>query len=252
MRRWMLAALVAILGVGAWGDARSQTTIENVTVEAIEDIVRDYLIENPDVVYEALQELRRRQEEAQQQQQLSYLSDMRQEMEQGAFTGIGGNPDGDVTLVEFFDYRCSFCRRMIPALKQLLEDDGNIRLVFKELPVLGPDSVRAAKASMASQFQNRYEDYHFALMNAQDLSEDNLVAMAENLGMDGDQLRIDMEDPAIDAAINANYALARGLGIEGTPAFVIGDELAPGAVPMTELVQLVENARASCTTCLTN
>jgi protein-disulfide isomerase len=155
-----------------------------------------------------------------------------------------GNLQGDVTLVEFFDYRCAYCRRVVSSVRALLDEDRALRMVFKELPVLGPDSVRAARAALASRRQDRYVPFHFALMTADDLSLEGIRAIARSVGLDPDQLEADMAAPEVMAAIEANYALANELGIEGTPAFVIGDQLIPGAVDKARLQQLLDQARA--------
>lgn len=117
-------------------------------------------------------------------------------------------------------------------------------IVFKDLPVLGEDSVRAARAALASRKQDRYVPFHFALMQTNDLSHAGIMALASEVGLDPGQLAEDMQDPAIQKAIDANYALADQLGIDGTPAFVIGDQLIPGAIGEAQLKQLIEKQRA--------
>jgi protein-disulfide isomerase len=129
-------------------------------------------------------------------------------------------------------------------MRALLDEDRALRVVFKELPVLGPDSVRAARAALASRRQDGYVPFHFALMTTDDLSLEGIRAAAEALGLDPDRLEADMAAPEVIAAIEANYALANALGIEGTPAFVIGDQLIPGAVDKARLEQLIDQARS--------
>ena len=130
-------------------------------------------------------------------------------------------------------------------MQALLDEDRDLRVVFKDLPVLGPDSVRAARAALASRKQDGYVPFHFALMAADDLSVEGIrAAAAESVGLDPDQLEADMASPEVIAAIEANYALADELGIEGTPAFVIGDQLIPGAVDKARLEQLIREARS--------
>lgn len=214
------------------------------TKEQIEQVVRDYLMREPEVVYEALQELQRRQAAAQAEQQRLAVVENRDALISKPSDPVAGNPDGDVTMVEFFDYRCSFCRRVVGSLQTLLDTDQDLRVVFKELPVLGEDSVRAARAALASQNQGAYLPFHFALMEAEDLSEAGILDLAETLGMDPEQLALDMYAPAVDDAIEANYALANELGIEGTPAFVIGENVVPGAIPKERMEELIREARA--------
>lgn len=224
--------------------AEDQST-DGASIEAIEKIVREYLLREPEVVYEALQELQRRQAaEAEERQKLA-INERREEIFDDPASPTGGNPDGDVTLVEFFDYRCGYCRQVVSSLQALMDEDQGLEVVFKELPVLGEDSVRAARAALASHEQDAYVAFHFALMQAEDLSEPAILRLAEDRGLDSDQLLDDMYGPEVDRVIERNFELARALGIEGTPAFVIGDQLIPGAVDQIRLRSLIEEARSS-------
>ena len=130
------------------------------------------------------------------------------------------------------------------SLRELLDEDGDLRVVFKDMPVLGPDSVRAARAALASRKQDGYVPFHFALMASDDLSPAGIRAAAKSVGLDPDRLEADMEAPEVNAVLEANYALAQELGIEGTPAFVIGDQLIPGAVEKARLEHLIDEARS--------
>jgi len=157
---------------------------------------------------------------------------------------VGGNRDGDVTVVEFFDYRCGYCIAMAPRLETLLEQDRNLRFVYKEWPILGPMSELAARAALAARRQGRYEDFHSALMRLRGrLTEATLFDAARRLGLDPERLRADMQSAEIDRVLRDNRALAAELGITGTPAFVIGDRLVPGAVPLGELKTVIAAAR---------
>jgi protein-disulfide isomerase len=195
-------------------------------------------------VYEALQELQRRQTAAAAARQREAIAANQDALLSAGHDAVGGNLDGDVTLVEFFDYRCAYCRRVVSSMRALLDEDRDLRVVFKELPVLGPDSVRAARAALASKKQDGYVPFHFALMAADDLSIAGIRAAAEAVGLDPDRLEADMAAPDVSEAIEANYALADELGIEGTPAFVIGDQLIPGAVEKGRLEELIRSARS--------
>jgi protein-disulfide isomerase len=216
----------------------------DLTVEQIEKIVRDYLLREPQVVFDALQELQRREAEATAARQRAAIAQNQKKLLDDPLTPVGGNPDGDVTLVEFFDYRCTYCRRVVSSLRELLDEDSGLRVVFKDMPVLGPDSVRAARAALASRKQDGYVPFHFALMASDDLSPAGIRAAAKSVGLDPDRLEADMDAPEVNAVIEANYALAQELGIEGTPAFVIGDQLIPGAVEKARLEHLIDEARS--------
>lgn len=240
------ACLMVGIMLAAWAPARAEepAAAADLSVEQVEKIVREYLLREPEIVYRALEELQRRQTEAAVARQRTAIVENQSELLNDPASPVGGNPEGDVTLVEFFDYRCAYCRRVVPSMRALLDEDRGLRVVFKELPVLGPDSVRAARAALASRRQGGYVPFHFALMTADDLSLQGIRAAAEAVGLDADRLEADMTAPEVIAAIEANYALANELGIEGTPAFVIGTQMIPGAVDKARLEQLIREARS--------
>ncbi len=149
---------------------------------------------------------------------------------------VAGNPDGDVTLVEFYDLRCPYCRRMLPVMAELLAGDPKLRLVYKDIPILGPPSALGARAVLAAQRQNGYLKLHDAIMGGGPaLTEDTLRDAATRAGLDWERLRRDMAAPDVQARINANLDLAQSLGIDGTPAYVVGNHLIPGAVSLADL-----------------
>ena len=241
------AVTVSVFAAITFAAAAPATRAEqpaDLSVQQIEKIVREYLLREPEIIYQALEELQRRQAEAEAARQQAAIAENRSELLNDPASPVGGNPDGDVTLVEFFDYRCAYCRRVVSSMRALLDEDRDLRVVFKELPVLGPDSERAARAALASRRQGGYLPFHFALMAAEDLSLQGIRAAAEAVGLDPDRLEADMSAPEVNAAIQANYALANELGIEGTPAFVIGTQLIPGAVDKARLEQLIREARS--------
>jgi protein-disulfide isomerase len=212
--------------------------------EQIERVVRDLLMREPELVYDALQELQRKREVAEVERQRRVIAERRDELLYDPDTPVVGDPQGSATVVEFFDYRCGFCRRMIPTIRALLEEDGELRLVLKDLPVLGPESMVAARAALASREQDLYGPFHFALMETDDLSEENILRIAAEVGLDVERLKEDMKSSEVTAAIEENYRLARDLGIQGTPAFIIGEAFVPGAIDRAELEALIEAARA--------
>lgn len=213
-------------------------------IEGIEQIVRDYLLKNPEVLLRSLNDHQQRQKQVQEQRQQESVVASREALERDPGTPVLGNPDGDVSIVEFFDYRCPYCRKVAKTVKKLMEDDGNIRLVMKEFPILGPQSIQAARAALASVKQGKYEEFHFALMTEPgDMSDPYLRQVARTVGLDVEQLQKDMQSKEIDEMIQRNHALARALDIGGTPAFVIGNTLVPGAVDLPTLKRLVAKAR---------
>ena len=155
-----------------------------------------------------------------------------------------GNPEGDVTVVEFFDYNCPYCRSAGQTLQALLAADANVRVIYREWPILGEDSVIAARAALAAREQGKYEAFHWALMNGEGrVTEAIIFKVARDLGMDVAKLEADMVSPAVEAHIALSNALAQQLGFTGTPAFIVGDKTAPGMLSFDEITRLVADAR---------
>ena len=223
--------------------AQGQATGPALSVQEVERIVKEYLLREPEILFEALQELQRRRDAAEAQRQRAVLVERRGELHGLPEDPVLGDPAGDVTLVAFMDYRCGYCRSMAPALRRLLEEDRRVRLVIKEFPILGPDSLLAARAALAARRQGRYADLHWALYQARDLSEGAVLELARRAGLDVERLARDMRSAEDERTIERTRALADALGISGTPAFVIGDTLIPGATPVARLVELIAKAR---------
>ncbi|HEY6441056.1 MAG TPA: DsbA family protein [Acetobacteraceae bacterium] len=157
---------------------------------------------------------------------------------------VSGNPQGDVTIVEFFDTRCPYCRKLEPTMAELLAHDHGVRLVYKDLPILGPASILGSKALLAAQKQGGYEKLRAAIMTAPpQTTKATIQDAAQHLGLDWHRLEHDMDNPTVQARIDANLTLARTIGIEGTPALVIGGEMIPGAVEMADLTTAIAKAR---------
>ncbi len=210
----------------------------------VQTIVAAYLRENPDAIVEALRAYQAQAEEAQRDEQRKAVAEHWEDLALRADDPVLGNPDGNVTLVEFFDYRCGYCRRALPDVMALKETDPQLRIVMKEFPILGPDSVIAARAALAARKQGKYAVFHEALMQAEgSLDEARILAVADEVGLDLDRLRGDMEAPEINATLRRNFELAEALGIRGTPAFVTRNDLVPGAVGADALKAMVNAAR---------
>jgi protein-disulfide isomerase len=206
--------------------------------------VRDYLLTNPEVILEAIQNLEQRQRIAERTDAQAAIATHRDELLNSPASPVGGNPQGDVIVVEFFDYNCPYCRQVAPVMDEAEESDPGLRIVYKEFPILGPDSVFAAKAALAAHRQNAYSQFHKALMQASgSANETEVMAVAEEVGLDVEKLRIDMNDPDIAAEIDRNLALATALRINGTPAFVVGEEILRGATDLQTLQRLINQVR---------
>jgi protein-disulfide isomerase len=172
------------------------------------------------------------------------LSEKRRELERDRDSPVLGNPNGDVTLVEFFDYRCGYCKQVAGTIQALATEDKQLRIVMKEFPILGKDSVFASRAAVAAQRQGKYASFHMALMNHKgQLTEEAVLKTAASVGLDVDRLRAEMGREEIDAQLRRNYELAQELQIRGTPAFIVGDELIPGAVDLRTLRRKIAELR---------
>jgi len=212
--------------------------------KAIEAIIHDYLMQNPEVLIEALREAEAKANSDADIKAAQVLRDRRHEVFDDPATPVGGNPKGDVTVVEFFDYRCPYCKQVHPAIQKLLDQDPKLRFVYKEFPVLGEQSDIAAHAALAARLQGRYEPFHNAMMAAKgQITEELVYRIAGSIGLDVDRLKRDMTDPEIDRALSANRSLAKALDLRGTPGFIIGDHIVPGAIDLDALKTMVADAR---------
>jgi protein-disulfide isomerase len=211
---------------------------------AIEGVVHDYLLQHPDLLIETLQKAEAKHKSDAGKAAKEALAARRGEIFDDPQTPVGGNPQGDVTLVEFFDYRRPYCKKVQPSVQKLRGEDPKLRIACKEFPILGPVSVAAARAALAARRQGKYEAFHNAMMAATgEIAEDTIFKVAGLVGLDLGRLKRDMAAPEIGAALKANLALADALGVGGTPTFVIGDQLVPGAVDLASLEELVAQAR---------
>lgn len=233
-----LALPAAALDLGSMTDAERS---------ALHDEIRNYLLENPEVIMEAVAVLEQRQ----QQDQVSADQEMVSRNSDAIFNDdhswVGGNPEGDITIVEFLDYRCGYCKRAFGEVKELLETDGNIRFIVKEFPILGEASVMASRFALATKLEagdEAYESLHDALMAFNgDITEAALKRLATSFGLDADAIAARMEDDEISEAIAKNHALASALQITGTPTFVMGDQMVRGYVPLEGMEQIVAELR---------
>lgn len=216
--------------------------------DQIEGVVKDYLLQNPEIIREASQVLAEREEADRLAAAARALADSRDALERDPGSPVGGNPNGDITVVEFFDYNCGYCKRAAPELSALIEADANVRVVYKEFPILGPSSLLAAKAALAAQRQGKYVVFHEALFELPEISDATLEGLSDRLGLDHARLVKDMEGPEIAAQITRDTELARSLDINGTPGFVIGNRLVPGAIDTQTMQQIVEAERAAAKT----
>jgi len=238
MRTMILAIALALAPIAASAQEMTEDQVKQLALEAI--------LENPDIIREAILLLEQQQQAAQAAAQSDLLQQQRALLESDPNAPFTGPATADAVVVEFFDYNCPYCKRAAEQVKTLLSQDDNVKIVYREWPILGEGSVFAARAALAARAQGKYEAMHWALMEMRGRAEEaSVLAAARNAGLDIDQLRADMNSPEVTAHIETTQALAQGLGFTGTPAFVIGNALVPGAVPIEDLEGYIATARAA-------
>ena len=236
MRHLLMTAAIAALPFTA--------TAQDFTEDQIKQLALDAILENPQIIMEAVALLDQQREAAQAVANTQTLAQQRDLLENDPNAPFVGDADAGAVIVEFFDYNCPYCKRAAANVKALLAADSDVRVVYREWPILGEASVLAARAALAAREQDKYEEMHWALMELRGRAEEaSILAAAREIGLDIDQLMIDMNSAEVTAHIEASTALAQSLGFTGTPAFVIGDALVPGAVPLAELQNLVAQSR---------
>ncbi len=215
--------------------------------QAIGEIVKDYLLKNPEILTEVIGELEKRQADAQRVAQAGALKETKQTLLNAPHSFVVGNPSGDVTLVEFFDYNCGYCKKALTDLQTLVKGDPKLRVVLKDFPVLGPDSVEASRVGLAARKQLQGEklfDFHLKIMESRGrVNGERAMAVAKDMGLDMARLQKDMEGAEVRGALQENMGLGDKLGLTGTPAFIIGEEIIAGAVGLAPLQQVVANVR---------
>lgn len=241
MLRKILVTASLILGLAA-----AQAQAEDMTDARVKELIIETLRENPELVLEALRTLDQRQAEADAAKAADVLKSERANLEIDPNAPVMGNPTGDVTIVEFFDYNCPYCRKAMPELTALLEADKNIRLVLREWPILSEGSDFAARAALAARNQGKYAEMHGALFAMRGKADaESVLRTAKDLGLDIDKLQVDMKAPEVEEHIETSKRLAAALGFNGTPSFVVGDALIPGFVEQATLAEAVASERAA-------
>jgi protein-disulfide isomerase len=238
MKHWVYVAAIA-------AGLASPVGAQDLSEERIKELALEAILENPQIVMDAVAILREREAEAQAATAAETLATQRDLLERDENAPVLGNPDGDVTVIEFFDYNCPYCRRAKPTIEGLIAADPNVRVVFREFPILGEDSVLAARAALAARAQGMYEEFHWALMALSGrINEAQILKTAQELALDVEQLQADMQSDAVNAHIETSLSLAQSLGITGTPSFVVGETILPGLVDQARLEELVSEQRS--------
>ena len=209
--------------------------------------VRSYLMENPEVIMEAVGQLQKRDAEAQAQADFTLVSANADAIFNDGFSYVGGNPEGDFTIVEFMDYRCSYCKKAFPEVEKIIKGDGNIRFIVKEMPILGEQSMLGARFAIATKIvagDEAYKSMHDALMSFNgDITPTSLKRLAESFSLDPAAITEKMDSAEVTEAIEKTRALADALQISGTPTFVMEDEMLRGYVPYDQMKAIVKEKR---------
>ena len=205
--------------------------------------IERYIRAHPEVIEQSLQGLLAKREAELRNHQKAALVTKQQELVRDPASPVSGNPKGEITLVEFYDYRCGFCKKAASAVTELQKVDSRVRVVYKDLPILGEPSELAAKAALASQAQGKHQAFHEALLASHaDMTKDAILKIAMKVGLDTKRLEADMANSKWQAVIDKNRTLARELGISGTPGFIVGNELVPGWLDLNGLKELIARA----------
>lgn len=248
-----LALLFAAGGAGAgwWyahsqsgrgeGDPQLEASLSSAGIDgkeraAIEGLIRSYILEHPEVLPEAMERLQQREASAQ-------IAPMRGALETAFPGAVLGNPNGKVTLVEFTDFACTYCRQSVKAIEALVASNPDLRVVVRELPIIAPESAPAARMALAAAAQGKYPAYHKAMFEGPRPSDASITAAATTAGLDLASARSFAARPDVEEELKRNLQMARQLGINGTPAWVIGEQLVHGAVPQEDLQAAIDAAR---------
>ena len=211
--------------------------------EPADAAIERYIRAHPEVIEQSLQGLLAKREAELRDHHKAALATKQQELLHDPASPISGNLKGDITLVEFYDYRCGFCKKAASAVTELQKEDRRVRVVYKDLPILGEPSELAAKAALASQEQGKHQVFHEALLASHaEMTKESIMKIAVKVGLDTKRLEADMANPMWQTAIDKNRALARELGISGTPGFIVGNELVPGWLDLKGLKELIARA----------
>ena len=247
MLRSLLMTFALCLGTAIPATATDIDAMSDSEREAFRAEVRAYLLDNPEVLMEAIAVLEERRIEGAAEAEVAMLENNREEIFNDGFSFVGGNPDGDVTIVEFLDYQCSFCKRAFPAVEELIASDGNIRFIVKEFPILGEASVLGSRYALATKSlhgDDAYKTIHDELMLLRgSLTPQTLARLSEDLNFDHREILAEMESEVITQIIDANRALGQRLQIQGTPTFIMGESFVRGFLELDQMRQVVASER---------
>lgn len=229
---FLMVSFVAI--TPAVSESLSEKDIKKLALEAI--------LENPQIVMDAVNLLRERDEANKESLKKQSYLDNKELLNSDLNAPTYGNPNADITIVEFFDYNCGYCKRAMTVMQEVLKNDKNLRIVYREFPILSEGSIYASRAALASRAQDKYEIFHEELMlSTQELNATLVIQIAKKIGLDVEKLQQDMNDPSVFEHIQTSRDLADALQFTGTPSFVIGDKLIGGYIPQEAIMEIIES-----------
>lgn len=234
---------VTVLMVGQTQPVRAESP--SVPVQpALDQAIEQYIRSHPEIIEQSLQSLEVKRQRDEKLRIKQAIATHQEELLRDPASPVSGNLKGDVTVIEFFDYRCGYCKRVASAVTQLQKDEPGIRVVYKDFPILGEVSVFGARAALAARGQGKHQAFHEAMLASEnELTQEEVLVIAQRVGLDVKKLEADLQAPEWQAAIDRNRTLAELLGISGTPGFVVGSEVYPGALELAGLKALVKQAR---------
>jgi protein-disulfide isomerase len=238
--RHVMRILALMLLTSPYSFAESPLSTSADSQETLEKAIEQYIRSHPEVLLQSLQSLEEKRQAEENERRKTAIANRQNDLLHDPLSPVSGNPDGEITLVEFFDYRCGFCKRAAGAVTQLQKDDRRVRVVYKDFPILGETSELAAKAALASRAQGKHQVFHEALLASKnELNKDEVLHIAADVGLDTKRLEAEMAKPEWQTVIDRNRALAKDLGINGTPGFVVGTEMVPGALDLAAMKELI-------------
>lgn len=238
----LLAALITTSGTSFAAGAKSSLFSAEQTKE-IGRLVREYLIANPEVLVEVSAELEKRRKAEEEAARGQVLSEQKDRIFRSPHDFALGKENAKITVVEFFDYNCGWCKRALTEINKFTQKNPNVRVVMKEFPIFGENSQFAAKAALASQKQGKYWEFHQALMNQRQVTRENTFDVAKSVGIDVEALKLEMQNPLYDRVLAENTQMAQALGMQGTPGFIIDSRVNYGYLPANELHKIVADIR---------
>lgn len=241
MKHLLLSTILAMMAIPAAARAEAFNAEQKKEMEAM---IHEYILNHGDVVIEAVNKYQAKQEEESSKQAEATAADLIKKLKADKDIAQTGNPEGDVVVVEFFDYNCGWCKKAFEEIQTLLKEDKNVKVVLYDIPILGPTSHLASRWALAAKKQGKYWDMHKALITHQgSIDEEVMAKLAKDAGVDVDKLKKDLEDPSIDAELKSHLEVTKSLGIQGTPGFLVNEKVFRGYVPYDTLVGAIKDAR---------